>query len=453
MPLEFVGDAISLSGLTGTKLKCDVIGSYYPFWWKITSGGKIGQYQKPTAIIELNAATGEDYIKDIGEPVLGSAGHALELKVNHLGDEEIDTTNLKVVLIEEDDDCYNRLKKVIKRRWPSVPVEEAQGPLGLNSCNIYLLNKNLDDALAVIENMRLGNAVYYFDPLRSVEWATVENVASRRIKDVFQTGTEFIIFLFTSDWFLGRDKFAPLPEIPEQDQWSEEQKATVAEADALFGNQEWRKHVLNTQPVHTRQKAFVTLYKITLYRWFRYVLAMPFAPKKDQLFHVVLCSNYEAGVKRTRDFYASRTDNPTYLPGRLPQLQAYALFKNAHPETLRGLTGRKRPLVWRILWKTIKYHEDGVCDCLCKDFEELGPNTASVEHALNWLQSQGYFRILKVDNAWQYIINRYRLNWQAIKATLDVDPPPELKPISPEEFAEFELRKISEALESKEEGE
>ncbi len=30
--LEFVGDAISLSGLTGTKLKSDVIGEYYPFW-------------------------------------------------------------------------------------------------------------------------------------------------------------------------------------------------------------------------------------------------------------------------------------------------------------------------------------------------------------------------------------------------------------------------------------
>jgi len=37
-PLEFVGDAITLSGLTGTKLKCDVIGEYYPFWLNIMSG-------------------------------------------------------------------------------------------------------------------------------------------------------------------------------------------------------------------------------------------------------------------------------------------------------------------------------------------------------------------------------------------------------------------------------
>jgi hypothetical protein len=141
MPLEFMGDAISLSGLTGTKLKCEVIGSYYPFWWKITSGGKNLQYQKTTAIVELNAATGEDYIKDTGETVLGSAGHAMDLKVNHLGENEIDTTNLKVVLIEENADCYAHLKKVIGRRWPTVPIEEIEGPAGSNSSNIYLLNK------------------------------------------------------------------------------------------------------------------------------------------------------------------------------------------------------------------------------------------------------------------------------------------------------------------------
>ena len=58
--MGFVGDAISPSGLTGTELKCDVIGSYYPFWWKITSGGKNLQYEKPRAIVELYAATGED---------------------------------------------------------------------------------------------------------------------------------------------------------------------------------------------------------------------------------------------------------------------------------------------------------------------------------------------------------------------------------------------------------
>lgn len=83
-------------------MKCDVIGIYYPFWWKITSGGKSGEYQKTTSIIELNAASGEVYIKDTHETVLGSAGHALNLKINHLNDDEIRTDNLKVILVEED---------------------------------------------------------------------------------------------------------------------------------------------------------------------------------------------------------------------------------------------------------------------------------------------------------------------------------------------------------------
>lgn len=82
--LEFVEDAICLSGLAGTKLKCDVLGSYYPFWWNITSGGQGANYAYPTAIVELHAGTGEVYIKDLKQIVLGSAGHALELKAEHL---------------------------------------------------------------------------------------------------------------------------------------------------------------------------------------------------------------------------------------------------------------------------------------------------------------------------------------------------------------------------------
>jgi three-Cys-motif partner protein len=452
MPLEFVGDAISLSGLTGTKLKCDVIGVYYPFWWKITSGGKAKQYQKSTAIVELDAATGEDYIKETGETVLGSAGHALELKVSHLDEPDVDTSNLKVVLIERNLNCYELLKKVIKRRWPNVSIKEAEGSFESNSSNIYLFNKNLDDALGIIEDLKLGNAIYYFDPLRSVQWATIEKVASRRIKDVFQTGTDFIIFSFTSDWFLGRDDFGPLPKTIEEERWNKKQKATVADADAFFGNQEWRKYVLNAQPIQARQKVFVRLYKMNLYRWFRYVLPMPFAPKVNQLFHLILCSNYEVGVKMTRDFYASRTDNPIYLPGRLPQSQAYSMFKKAHPETLKGLKGNRRPLQWRILWKTIKYHEGGICDFLCKDFEDIEPDLSNVQSALQWLLTNNYFELLEIGNAWEYPINRYRLNWKVIKETLNVDPPPELKPISPEEFEKFQWRKLIEALDSKEEG-
>jgi three-Cys-motif partner protein len=446
-PLEFVGEAISLSGLTGTKLKCDVVGRYYPFWWKITSGGKSLNYQKPTAIVELYAATGEDYIKETGETVLGSSGHALELKVNHLNDPDVDTTNLKVVLIEENPDCFILLKKVIKRRWDGVSVDEAEGALESNSTNIYLLNQNLGEAIATIENIELGNAIYYFDPLRSVEWKTIEDVASKRIKNFCQTGTEFMIFLFTSDWFIGRDELAPLPKTSEETQWSSTEKATVTEADALFGNKEWRRFILNAYPIQTRQKIFVGLYKTRLYKWFRYVLPMPFAPKENELFHLILCSNYEAGVKVTKDFYDSVTGNPVYLPGRLPSTQAYSLFKKAHPEITKGLKGNRRPLEWRILWKTIKYHEGGVCDYLCRDFADIEPDALKVISAIQWLHRNNYLELLEIENAWNYPIDRYKLNWNTIKEELNVDLPPELKPISPEEFGKLQWRKLLDALE------
>ena len=451
MGLEFVGDAISLSGLTGTKLKCDVIGSYYPFWWKITSGGKSLHYGKSTAIVELYAATGEDYIKETGETVLGSAGHALDLKVNNLGETDIDTSNLKIILTEENADCYAHLKKVIERRWPSVPIEQAEGPPESNSSNIYLLKKNLDDALAAIEHISLGNAIYYFDPLRSIEWTTVEKVARKRIKNRLQTGTEFIIFLFTSDWFLGRDEFVALPETAQEEKWSKEQKATVTEADELFGNDKWRKYVLNAEPVGKRQSRFIMLYKIRLWKWFRYVLAMPFAPKKEQLFHLVLCSNYDAGIKMTKDSFASKTGNPTYLPGRSPQENAYAMFKKTHPEIATSTNGRRKPLAWRILWKTLKYHEDGMRDCLCKDFQEIEPNAASLASALMWLHSKDYLEPINIQSAWKVPIARFTVKWQTSENRLNIKQPPKLKPISPEEFKEFLWRKRADAFKAKEE--
>lgn len=131
--LEFVGDAICLSGLTGTRLKSEVIGKYYPFWWSITSGGKNENYRYSTAIVELNAATGEVHIKDTGETILGSAGHLLELKVR-----SPNTSNFKVVLIEDNLDCYAHLKKVVRRRWPNVSIEEAE----VTRVRVYQKGKN-----------------------------------------------------------------------------------------------------------------------------------------------------------------------------------------------------------------------------------------------------------------------------------------------------------------------
>lgn len=438
-PLEFVRDAISLSGLTGTRLKCDVIGAYYPFWWKITSGGKREDYQKLTSIVELNAATGEDYIKDTKETVLGSAGHALELKINHLGDENIKTNSLKVVLVEDHQGCYDHLKRVIQRRWSSVPIEEAEGPVAQNSSNIYLLNNTLDDALNRIDAIQLGNAIYYFDPLRSVRWEAIERVASKRMRSVFQTGTEFIIFLFTSDWFLGREDFAPLPCSRTGSSWADDEKTTVSDADALFGNKDWRPFLLNKKPIETKEEILVWLYKHRLYKWFRYVLPMPFNPKKNQLFHLIWCSNYEAGIVATRSFFTSRTLNPPYRPDNKV---AYDNFLKLHPKTRYNVSGRKRPLEWLLLWKLIKNHERGICDCYCKDFQENEQDVESIERVLKWLLDNGYLKRLHIENAWEFSMNRYQLNWKTVRNNLGIDPPEDLKPLSPEEFTEIEKQKM-----------
>ena len=425
-PLEFVGDAICLSGLTGTKLKSDVIGEYYPFWWNITSGGVSQNHQYYTAIVELNAATGEVYIEDTKETVLGSAGHALDLKVrNHPR-----TRYLKVVLIEENDECYAHLKEVIRRRWPSVPIREAEGPADSNSSNIYLLNVSIDEALEEVEKIDLRNSLFFFDPLRSVEYASIGNVARRRMKTFYSTGTEFFVFIFTSDWFLGRDDFAPLPCTVDESIWAENEKRTVSEADSLFGDQEWRSYLLNENAIKDKERVLVDLYNDRLRRLFRYVLELPFNPKENQIFHLILCSNYETGVRATRNFYALKTGNPRYSPDNDA---SFGRFRGLHPEVCTGLGRKRRPLEWKILWRIIGQHEGGVCDYMCSDFAGLERHPIKRQFALSWLADEGYLRVVSVKNVWDSSVIQYKLNWGAVKDRLGVDPPLPLRPVSPED--------------------
>ena len=67
---------------------------------------------------------GEDYIEDTGETILGSSGHALELKFNRK--DKNDTVALKIILVEENEECFDHLTKVIKRRWPQIKLEETK---------------------------------------------------------------------------------------------------------------------------------------------------------------------------------------------------------------------------------------------------------------------------------------------------------------------------------------
>jgi hypothetical protein len=266
----------------------------------------------------------------------------------------------------------------------------------------------------------------------------MEKVAGKRIMNYYETGTEFIIFIFTSDWFFGRDDFAALPTTINEDTWSPDRRKTVLEADALFGSSDWRSQILTNKPIYEKENRLIELYRNKLHKWFRYVLPMPFNPKKNQVFHLILCSNYEIGVKATRDFYSDITHNPRYSPNNNA---AFNLFQRQHPEVFMGLSGRQRPAQWRVLWSTIKNHEEGICDCFCSDYSEIEEDITERQRLLDWLEQKGYLTKISLGNAWNSNIKQYQLNWVNIKERLGVSPPPFLKPLSLKPLSLEELSK------------
>ena len=426
MPLEFYNSAIVLSGETGTKLKSSILRDYYYLWWNITSGGPVRRHIFPTSIVEMHAATGEVYIEDTQETLLGSAGHALQFKHKN----RRIARNLKIICIEENDECYDNLKSVIQRRWPYVPIDECEGPVDKNSTNIYLIHAGIDKAVETVEKIPdLGNSIFFFDPLLNVEWDIIDKVARSRINSYYKTGTEFIIFLFTSDWFLGRDGFSPLPTNNDEETWSPSEKRTVESADELFGDQAWRRFLLRDALIDERERDMVYLYCIKMFNWFRYVLPLPFRPKKDQLYHLFFCSNYEAGINITKGYYQDRTGNPRYSPSNK---DAYANFKRLHAEVFKGIRHPRKPLEWKTLWKIIKRHEFGICDPMCSDFQGDEPDIAVRIDVLEWLESNGYLTILPITNPiWEEVYQRYILNWDVVTENLSIDRPMRLVPIEP----------------------
>ena len=136
------------------------------------------------------------------------------------------------------------------------------------------------------------------------------------------------------------------------------------------------------------------------------------------------------------------------MPGRTPSQQAYSSFQKKHSE-ITSYSGRKRPLQWRILWRTIKYHEEGICDYLCRDFKDIEPDSQLIKPAIEWLFEKAYLQKLPVVSAWGEQIKQYRLNWKTVKKSLNIDPPAELKPVTSEEFVKIQWRKILEAFEAR----
>lgn len=416
--LEFHDDAIVLSGETGTKLKSEIIGRYYPLWWNIASGGSSGGFRNRTAIIEMNAGSGEDYIKDIDKTILGSSGHALSLKANNPN-----ASKLKVILVEEDNDCSSHLKNVIKKRWSDLSYSSTFDESEQES--VYLLD-NASDALNIVEQIKLGNSLFFFDPLLYTGWAEIELIAQKRISRYYQTGTEFIVFLFTSDWFLGRGELDALPNHNKENEWSSAEKETVSKVDELFGHKNWREHLLNSDSKEKRMDLLVQLYRNRLHYWFRYVLPFPFTPKEGQTYHLFMCSNYERGIGITNTFYTNYTNNPRYSPDNK---QVYKRFLPLHPEKIINRT--TRPIEFRALWRIIKDHDEGLCDVFCSDLRELPPINNSLSKALKWLGSKGYIQeIGPLTNAWISQPQLYQLDWDYVKQKLGIPLPNKLKPIS-----------------------
>jgi three-Cys-motif partner protein len=420
--LEFHEDAIVLSGETGTKLKSEIIGEYYPTWWSITSGGEERGFPYQTAIVELNAGTGLNYIKDIKKIVLGSAGHALELKATNSN-----AVMLKLVLVESHPECFMRLKKVIGKKWPTTKWSETR--LSEPDKDVYLVNEELTAAIDIIENLDLGNSLFFFDPLLYTPWSEIDKVARRRIKSYYKTGTEFIVFLFTSDWFLGRQSLELVP-LPEQNdgRWTSAQQKAVSDCDDLFGDSDWRPALLTSNPVEEKMQKMIELYKNRLHTWFRYVVPLPFEPKQKQLYHLFMCSNYEVGISITKRFYAEYTKNQKYLPNNS---DAYKKFLLAHPS--KRLPRNARCSEWKILWAVIKDHEDGICDLKCSDLTERAPYYQQRHQSLEWLKSQGYLK--KIDfltNEWSDELppSSYKLDWDFVKSRLGIDPPAKFTPLS-----------------------
>lgn len=115
MPVEIDRGALCLSGLTGTKLKTEIVERYYSFWLSVTTRGKGRFGRRGVYIVEMNAGTGLVKVDETAERILGSAGHALNLKY---GPKKDWNKKLRVILVEPLPECRTALRSNILERWP-----------------------------------------------------------------------------------------------------------------------------------------------------------------------------------------------------------------------------------------------------------------------------------------------------------------------------------------------
>ncbi len=199
--------------------------------------------------------------------------------------------------------------------------------------------------------------------------------------------------------------------------------------DGLFGDENWRPSLLRKIPLEEKMRQLPDLYKRCLNTWFRYVLPLPFEPKPNQTYHLFICSNYEAGIRITWDFYVNYTRNPRYSPNNKA---AYARFMSLKQDRVKQPIQRTRPEEWRILWQIIKNHHEGLCDVECEDLKEIQPDPVMLKEDLEWLFREGYLKLSEsFTNAWSNQPTLFRLDWDHVKKDLDVNPPTLLRPLKP----------------------
>ncbi|MGM0687520.1 MAG: three-Cys-motif partner protein TcmP [Promethearchaeati archaeon] len=431
MPLEFNGDALCLSGTTGSKLKTEIVSRYYELWLDITTGGKRRNYGRPVSIVDMNAGTGELSIQDANEIILGSAGHVLDLRY---GISPRKYENLSIILLETHKGCRERLSNVISRRWPQVELESSGEGRFESSDGMTVLFTSQNDVLNYIEEGNLNKfALFYFDPLRSTEWSIIDRIAEERIEKPFQHRTEFLVFFFTSDWVRGRTDFAPLPRSKNQDKWSEEEKESAAAATEAFGGKEWMGVVTSEASEEQMMKNFVYLYRRRLRKWFRFVQPLPFIPKKGERYDLFSCSNFHLGARLVSKFYQSKTGG---FDVQASADEVYHKFIRLQPKLRRDRRGTTRPVAWKVLWQVIKYHPTGVCDKYCSGIQEHTNNRSEeAQSILEGLEAAGYLYEIKPEE-WPWEEEKfpiYSVNWDVVEERLEINRPCEPDPLKPGE--------------------
>ena len=107
---------------------------------------------------------------------------------------------------------------------------------------------------------------------------------------------------------------------------------------------------------------------------------------------------------------------------------AYSKFIKLHQE--KNQKGSRKSIEWKILWKIIKEHEEGICDVYCNDVVEVESSFEGRKKSLSWLESKGYIVPSDdVTDAWENRPTLYRLDWEMVKKRLGIEPPVPLIPL------------------------